>query len=205
MGVAPYSWPHQRDWQPGIYDKRSNLGLWFVLIIYLVFFIGFTLNVGPQLLTTDLLPAFVLLVIALGVIVALFLVGQASRKDVRVEELKYFDIAPKRLSQVVVEALEFAHVGFRRDGPKQVKEDYWEDAFHLAGPTFHGITLVVERNPLIARVDTSSVTVRGSSRSIEGIDRVKELVDGAAMRELLARYEHDRLEDRPDLVVWGEE
>ncbi len=205
MGVAPYPWPHQQNWQPGVHDKRSNLGMWFVLIIYLVFFIGFTLNVGPQLLASDLLPVFVVLVILLGVIVALFLMGQAVRREVRVEELKYFDIAPERLSQVLAEALDLVNIRYRRDGPKRVKEDYWEDAFHLTGPTFEGITLVVERNPLIARVDKASVTIRGTSRSIKGIDKVKELVDGAAMRELLDRYESDRREDRPDLVVYGEE
>ena len=55
MGVAPYSWPQQREWKPGVYDKRANLGMYFILILYSVFYIGFSLNVGLELLLSCLL------------------------------------------------------------------------------------------------------------------------------------------------------
>jgi hypothetical protein len=205
MGVSPYTWPHERKWQPGIHDKRTNLGMWLVLIIYLLFFIGFSLNMGPDLITGELFLLFILLVIVLAGIIGFFLVGQAARLDVKVEEIKYYAVRPERLSQVLMEALDVEGIGYRREGPRQVQEDYWEDALHLEGQHWSGISLVVERNPLIARVDTASVTIRGSSRSQERIDRMKELVDGVANTELLARYEEDRLKDPPELVIYGED
>jgi hypothetical protein len=179
--------------------------MWFVLIIYLLFFIGFTLNMGPDLMMGDMLGVFIFLILILATIVALFLVGQAARRDVKVEELKYFSVRPERLSQVLMRSMDKEHIRYMREGPKRVREDYWEDALHLQGPHWSGISLVVERNPLISRVDAASVTIRGSSRSMEHIDRLKELVDGVAMGEMLAQYEHGNLEDRPELVVYGED
>lgn len=205
MGVAPYSWPHQREWRPGINDRRTSPGLWIVLIIYLIFFIGFALNMGPQLLTSGMLPVLAALVIVLGGIAAAFLVGMTSRKDVRVEERKYFDIAPDRLSQVVQEALDLDHVVYRRDGPTREGEREWSDVFHLTGPSLDGIVLAVEGNPLIAMVDKASVTVRGTSRMMEAIERLKHLVDGAATREMVNRYERELHEGRPELVLYGGE
>ncbi len=205
MGVAPYSWPHEREWQPGIHDKRSNLGMGLVLIIYLLFFIGFSLNMGPRLLEGHLLVVFAFMVIVLWGVVAFFLVGKAFKRDVKVEDVKYFDVRPDRLSQLLVETLDMDRIGYTRDGPHQASEDHWEDTFHLSGGPWEGMTLVVERNPLISRVDTASVTVRGSDSSSEHLGKIKERVDGMVMRELIHRYERDMLKDRPELVVYGEE
>lgn len=205
MGVAPYTWPHEREWQPGIHDKRTNLNMWFVLIIYLIFFIGFSLNAGPDLLLSDLLPVFIVMVMALVGIFVFFVIGQASKRDVKVEEFKYYNVRPERLSEALKANLESDRIRYRRDGPHQMKEDYWEDSFHLINRPWTGISLVVERNPLIARVDLASVTVRGMSRAMDRVTQVKDRVDGVAMQELLHRYEQDKLKDRPDLVVYGEE
>ncbi|MCJ2541199.1 MAG: hypothetical protein LN414_08020, partial [Candidatus Thermoplasmatota archaeon] len=92
-----------------------------------------------------------------------------------------------------------------RDGPHEKREDYWLDTFHLRGQPWEGITLEVERNPLIARVDLASVTVRGMSRSMEHLDKIKERIDTVAMQELLVRYERDLGEGKPDLVIYGED
>ena len=203
MGVAPYSWPHAREWQPGIHDKRSNLGMWFVLIVYLLFFIGFTSFIGLDLLLGDYLVALTFMVTVLAGIVALFLVGQTARRDIKVEDLKYFEVRPERLSELLKGVLDMDRVKYLRDGPHQAREDYWKDTFKLVGDPWEGITLVVERNPLIARVDTASVTVRGTSRSTVQFDKVKEKVDGAVMRELIDRYGLEKRTERPDLVVYG--
>ena len=45
MGVAPYKWPDDRDWQPGIHDKRANRGMWLVLLLYVIFLVIILLNV----------------------------------------------------------------------------------------------------------------------------------------------------------------
>jgi hypothetical protein len=205
MGVAPYSWPHQREWKPGIYDKRANLGIWFALIVYSIFYIGFTLNAGLDLLLGEFLIGFLFLTFILALVVAFFIIGQTVRRDVRVEEIKYFDIQPERLSRVVLQVLKDSAIRHTRSGPHVKREDYWIDTFALVGHPWDGISLEVERNPLIARVDLACVTVRGMSRSTEHIDDLKDRIDGAAMGELLDRFETNRLEDRPDLVVYGED
>jgi hypothetical protein len=179
--------------------------MWFVLIIYLIFFIGFSLNAGPDLLLGDLLPVFIAMVMALVGIFVFFVIGQASKRDVKVEELKYYHVRPERLSEALEAKLGSDHIRYRRDGPHQMQEDYWEDTFHLINRPWTGISLVVERNPLIARVDLASVTVRGTSRAMDRVNEVKDRVDGVAMQEMLHRYELDRLAERPDLVVYGEE
>lgn len=205
MEVAPYSWPHEREWKPGIYDKRANMGMWFILIIYSIFFIGITLNAGLDLLLGELLFMFLFMIIILGGIIAFFIIGQTVRRDVKVEDVKYFDIQPDRLSQVVIRLLEDDSIPHNRDGPHEKREDYWLDTFHLLGPSWEGISLEVERNPLIARVDLASVTVRGMSRSMEHLDKIKERIDTAAMQELLDRYERDLGEGKPELVIYGED
>ncbi|UCC93736.1 MAG: hypothetical protein JSW25_03470 [Thermoplasmata archaeon] len=205
MGVAPYSWPHEREWKPGLYDKRANLGIWFALIVYSIFYIGITLNIGPELLFGELLFVFLFLTCVLAILVAFFIVGQTVRRDVRVEEIKYFDIPPERLSEVVYDLLMADSIHHTRDGPHIPREDYWLDTFTLIGPHWDGITLVVERNPLIARVDLACVTIRGMSRSTEQINDIEERIDGVAMGELLDRYEGNIRRDRPNLVLYGDD
>jgi hypothetical protein len=190
---------------PGIFDKRANLGIWFVLIVYTIFYIGITLNAGFDLMLGEFLLGFLFLTTIQGLVVAFFILGQTVRRNVKVEELKHFDIQPDRLSEVVLGIFTDDSIAHTRDGPHVKREDYWLDTFHLAGDPWEGITVEVERNPLIARVDVASITVRGSSRSMEHIDDIEKRIDGAAMRELLERYERDKREDRPDLVVYGDE
>jgi len=205
MEVAPHSWPHERDWKPGIYDKRTNLGIYLILIMYTIFFIGFTLNAGLDLMLSDLLVLFLFMIIIMGGLIAFFIIGQTVRRDVKVEEVKYFGIRPDRLSEVVLRLLNDDSISHSRDGPHEKREDYWLDTFQLMGQPWEGITLEVERNPLIARVDLASVTVRGMSRSMEHLDKIKERIDTVAMQELLVRYERDLGEGKPDLVIYGED
>jgi hypothetical protein len=205
MGVAPYSWPHEREWKPGLFDKRANLGMYFILFAYSIFYIGFSLNAGLDLLLTDWLVLFLFMTVILGVIVVLFILGQTARRDVKVEDVKYFDIPPDRLSEIVLDLLGEGSIHHDRDGPHVKREDYWLDTLYLRGQPWDGITVEVERNPLIARVDIASITVRGMSRSMENINVIEERIDGAVMKELLERYEKDVGRDRPDLVVYGDE
>ncbi|MCK5254159.1 MAG: hypothetical protein KAQ96_14470, partial [Thermoplasmata archaeon] len=184
---------------------RANLGIYFILIIYSIFFIGFTLNAGLDQMLGELLVLFMFMIVIMGGIIAFFILGQTVRRDVKVEEVKYFDIRPDRLSEVVLRLLNDDSISHNRDGPHEQSEDYWLDTFHLMGQSWEGISLEVERNPLIARVDLASVTVRGMSHSMEHLDKIKERIDTATMQELLDRYERDLGEGKPDLVIYGED
>jgi hypothetical protein len=105
MGVAPYSWPHDREWQPGIHDKRANRGMWFVLMVYTIFIIGIVLNAGPDLLSVEMLPFMLFLLVILGALIAFFIVGQTTRRDIKVEQVKYFPFKPEHLSGLVMDVL----------------------------------------------------------------------------------------------------
>ena len=115
MGVSPYKWPHERQWEPGIHDKRANRGMWFVLVIFAGGCIGVFLTLSD--IPGDGLFLLLLMGAILAVLVVFFLVGQTSRRDVQVEELKYFAIPPDWLSEVVVGVLDDAGIGHRRNGP----------------------------------------------------------------------------------------
>lgn len=205
MGVAPYSWPHDRDWQPGIHDKRANRGMWFVLVIYIGLLIMFVMGIGIDFLLGEGIWFLLFWLVILAVIVFFFIMGQVSRRDIIVEELKYFDFKPRKLSDLVLEILETDSIPHSRDGPHRKTNDDWLDAFYLLNQPWEGISLEVERNPLIARVDMASVTVRGSERSYEYIEAIKARIDQVALQARVKQYERSLANENPDLVLFGEE
>jgi hypothetical protein len=204
MGVAPFKWPKDREWEPGIHDKRSNRGMWFVLVVYAFGLFGIAGVSGVERLWNDILIYWLILWIPLIFLVIYLIIGQLSHREVKVEEVKYVEIQPERCSELVLGMLEDSAIPFLRDGPHQRKEDYWEDTFHLRGQPWEGLSLQVERNPLIARVDIASVTIRGGYTSLEQIDVIKERVDSAVMRVMLHGYELERTKRKPDLVIYGD-
>ena len=204
MGVAPYSWPHDREWQPGIHDKRANRGMWFVLMIYIIFFIGFTVNIGFEVLFGEGFLILLFWSAILVVLVVFFIMGQVSRRDIKVEEVKYFDLQPRKLSGLVMDVLKTDSIPHSRDGPHRKTSDDWLDTFWLLDRPWQGISLEVERNPLIARVNLASVTVRGSDSSREYIEAIKARIDQVVLQTHVERYEDGLRKTAPDLNVFDE-
>lgn len=205
MGVAPFKWPTDRKWEPGIYDKRSNLGMWFIITLYGGIMLTVTWVVGIDRMVEESLPFMLFLWFPFFALVAYFVAGQLSKRDVQVEEIKYVNVRPERMSDLVLGMLEGHGTRFDRDGPRRPKEDYWKDTFHVSGTSPRGLDLVVERNPLIARVDLASVTVRGPSSAMGEIETLKERVDRVVLREMIDAYGDKRRMDKPELVVYGKE
>ena len=63
----------------------------------------------------------------------------------------------------------------------------------------------VERNPLIARVDLASVTVRGNYSSKEYIEAIKARIDQVALQARVDQYEKGLANENPELVVYGDD
>jgi len=205
MGVAPYRWPRNRQWEPGIHDKRANRGIWFVLIIYAIVMIGVIANVGPGPLLDGGLGILLFLFAPLAAWILFFIIGQTSRRDIQMEDLKYFEILPERLSEIVGGVLEDVPIQYERAGPHTGGEDDGSDTFRLLDRPWTGISVLVERNPLIARVDLAAVTIRGAYSGKEEVEQLKDRIDKAGMRELIDRYERGLRERGPELLVYGGE
>ena len=88
-----------------------------------------------------------------------------------------------------------------REGPKGDGEDRWEDRFDLLGPYHLGEAILVERNPLTARVGLSCVTIRSRRREMEPIKALERKIDGAVLTARLF-HEETREDDVPDLVLY---
>ena len=201
MGVAPYLWPHERHWRPGTNDKRGNRTVWFMFIIFTVFLIGLILNLGsidPQ----DRLPCLILPIIGEIILGTLAWLGSSTRRDVQVEEVRHLDLEPEALSRAMVRMLEEDGMAYDRKGPREEREGYWLDTFRLRDPPLRGFSLVVERNPLIARVDRVAVMVRCSSKETEPLGRLKERIDEAVMRAQLERFDSRNRAEQPSLVLY---
>ncbi len=200
-GVAPYRWPHQRHWTPGENDKRGNRTIWFLLIIFTVFIIGILLNFG-SLGFQEWLMCLIFPILGEITLLTLMLLGSSKSRDVQVEEVRHLDLEPETLSLAMARMLDEDGTAYDREGPRQEREGYWLDTFILREPPLEGFSLVVERNPLIARVDKAAVMVRCRSTAMGPMGRLKERVDEAVMRAQLERFESANRSERPDLVIY---
>lgn len=189
------------EWQRGPYDKRSNPWALFLTIIVLgIFWILFVLNIpnpDAYIQLSVLSMATFLIVIYAGAVVFVRLM----RWTVRLEEVKYFDLHPPRVSRAIERLLNGEGVPHTRDGPKGDGRERWEDRFELLGPDYLGHAITVERNPITRRIDLSCVTVQSSRRRIEPMTKLKELIESAITAERL--HDEGDLVKPPELVLYA--
>jgi uncharacterized membrane protein (Fun14 family) len=205
MGVAPYKWPHQREWEPGIYDTRANRGLIFVMVLFAIFLIGFVLDLIMAEALNRFTSIVVLLVGVLVLILVVYLLSRYLRKDISVEELKYFEIEVDRLSTVITRMLDADGIARVTEGPGRKGDDDWYERFDLLSQPWSGISITIERNPLIARVDLSSITLRCHLRSMEHLRKLQDRIDSIGMTEMLDSYEQNVTGEDPVLVVYDQQ
>jgi hypothetical protein len=189
------------EWQRGPYDKRSSpWPLYFVIIFVAIIWIMFLQTVD------DPDDSFAMLtVIAWTLIVILFISSVAStrfiRRTVRIEEVRYFDLYPQRVSMAIERLLRGEGIPHAREGPTGDGKERWEDRFELLGDEYLGHSIAIERNPITRRVDLSCVSVQSSGRKEEPVTRLKELVESAITAERLR--DESALEAPPDLVLYA--
>jgi len=172
-----------------------------VLVVYSVFLAIMTFATGSAD-NRGFLPFLLIFMVIGAILVALGLRTMFFHGEVEVEEVRHLDLPPEALSGAVARMLEEDGIPYHRDGPLREREGYWLDTFHLRDPPWEGFSLVVELNPLVARVDKAAVTVRCTSMAAEPLGTLKERIDGAVMRAQLEGFESEARSERPDLVLY---
>lgn len=188
-------------WSPGEQDRRANLKAWHIVLL-IALIVGLLLVAAAGVCVST---AIIGLVLGILVLVLVFgIAGLSSGREFHCEEVKHFPIGPDRLSGAIELMLTEDAIPHERSPYSTQDMENYQDRFDLTSPPWSGLAIIVERNPLIARVGIARVSVRSRDPGAGALRELEGRVDRAVERERAEGGEETReLYTPPKYVVFG--